>query len=251
MNKLIKAEWYRIRKSGTFFIYMITILILTFSMMFLVDRSFFQNTLNENALSLIGFASGFYPMLVGTIVSVTASMAHHAKIAYYEVMDGNKTSHILLSKHIVYLAIAMTLFIIPTVTSFAFCYIKNGAGEMQEPLWFFVLFTLILFRIVISAVNIAMSTKKLIVCAIFGYIRSFLETMIVLPFMMIGDIKNNQSIIDFGENLKDIFIPFQIEKIAAHCHETKFVIAVIASAVIDIVLGYFIAYRSYKRKQFN
>lgn len=253
MNKLVKAEWYRLRKSGTFLFYTVLVCVLCVAVAFLGNKKFFDSTLSINAIAvLFGTGSFMYPVFISTMLCVVASMGHHSKIAYYEIMDGNKTSHIILSKHVVYLAIVLCLFLIPMLSLFGYSCIKNGSGELiDKPIWFFILFAVIILRIVIGAVNIAMVLKKLVTCAIFSYSRFFLEALAILPFQIIGEINKNQVLLDIADFIKDVTLSFQIENLTMNCNDTRFIVLVISSAVLEIVFGYFMAYRSYKKKKFN
>ena len=253
MNKLVKAEWYRLRKSGTFLFYIVLVCILCVAVALLGNRKFFESDLSTNAFAvLFGVGSFMYPVFISTMLCVVASMGHHSKVAYYEIMDGNKTSHIILSKHIVYLPIVLCLFLIPMLSLLGYSCVKNGSGELiDKPIWFFVLFAAIILRIVIGSINIAMVLKKLVTCAVFSYGRMFIEALAILPFQIIGETQKNSDILKIADFIKDVTVSFQIENLTTNCNDTRFIVLVIASAVFEIVFGYCMAYRSYKKKKFN
>lgn len=119
MSNLLKAEWHRIRRSGTILIMLIfaEIVFVLFSFSSgKLDFSF--HTFIETGSFAIVFA------LIGITVIITDT--YNTRMAFYEVMNGTSAHKIVLSKFILSLIMVICLYFLPVCVILFIC-----DGEMM------------------------------------------------------------------------------------------------------------------------
>lgn len=250
MHKLVNAEWYRLRKSGNYlkFLIFVSLIFILFSF---TGGKIQDRDLYSFMYEYLSIASVFIPALLGTMLAVTIGNIYGNKTAHYEVMDGNNTHAIILTRVVVYMPIVITLYLIPALV-FIFIAYSNGTAGISHPTVLILLFVLIVIRMSLSAIFCVMSLKNHVAGALIPYARAMLESLIPISTMaFIPNAGSNQSLIKALDYIFAVFAPEQMAKIIDKTDDMKYIIIVIASCIFDIALGYFCCIRSYNRKNFK
>lgn len=181
---------------------------------------------------------------VTLIIAVSLAVSYENKILHFDMMAGNKISHIIISKVIVtapVVALFMTL-CVGVVSLYGAS--KGGVGDTKLLLEYLGIYTCINFRVITVALLI-MTIFKGAVGALVVFIRVAIIDMVpmVILTMMIEDGKDVGDIPKFISSMQYTYLngaPL----------ESSFVIVVIVSMVVEILLMYVLSYISHKKKAF-
>ena len=160
MRRLMTAEWYRLRHSGNF----LWLMLATGLLIFLMPASSGTEWLNGTVVEgLQNYADVFllYGAFLGTFIGLCVGMPFYSHLAYYEVMDGHKTLHILLSKLVVYCSIFMAELAVLFTGYFTFLGCRNGMGELSLPVLRFAMLAVSMLRILCVSVLIPLCLRKI------------------------------------------------------------------------------------------
>lgn len=245
MNRLIKAEWYRIRKSSKFIFYIIFICASFILMSVLSDLGISRITVSKSMQEYAAASIVFMPPFISILASIIIGMAYNNKTALYEVMCGNKIRNIILSKVIVtsnVITVTLTLFFCTYYVVIGFI---NGIGDLKQiPLRIF-LFIVVIFHFCVIGILIMTFTRHLVGVALV-WIR-----MAVIEGILIGLIKwvsNNTDNPEKLVNVTDWFINYQLIDIFTTKISLQLSFAVIISLVIEFVFWFGLSYISMKKK---
>ena len=242
MAKLIKAEWYRLRHSGIFVFLLFALSFLMVIFPVVNGSEYFTESIAYNIPEFIGISQTAVPMFIGTIISAALGMIFSNRTGYYEVMDGNKTSHIILRKVAVYSITSLAAYCIPAGIYFAYTGIANGTGGYKNLPMFALLFVIIFLHIITSSVLVVLITKSL-AGAVFPYARFFIIEMMFFEVT--------------GATIKGIdkaavwFPTQQLTFLKRESYDSDFIIKVFLSFLIEFIILYLFAYITYKKKNFR
>lgn len=244
MNKLISAEWYRARKCNHLFRWTLIV------MAFFTYIGFYESgILDDNLTVTQGFAG-----IVGTtsaglvyislIIAASLAISYENKLLHFDMMAGNKISHIIISKVIV-MAPVTTLFMSLCIGACAlYGASKTGVGDVKLLLEYIGIYTCINFRLITVSLLI-MTIFKGVIGVLVVFVRVTLIDMIpmVILSMMIED---GHSVSDFAKVISSM----QYSYLNGEPLEGKFVALVIISMVVEIIVMYVLSYISHKKKLF-
>lgn len=171
MSRLIKAEWYRFTHANSFVFWLLIICLVNILLQYSVDFNLLNYNLEEfmnGYIQSVGFMS--IQMFVPVFVAVIVGFGYMRKTAYYEVMAGNKLSHIILSKVVVDAFVVagcvfLSFLILPTIIG-----IKNGLGGAENIILRAALLLVIFLHTCISAVLMTTAIRHF-VAAMAIYLR--------------------------------------------------------------------------------
>ncbi|MCM1180758.1 MAG: hypothetical protein NC347_10910 [Clostridium sp.] len=248
MNRLLKAEWYRVRHSSGLMKWLAIICLIGMGLPLMGDFEFYQQDLTEYLYSSADSITMFLPFFLGTFCAVSMGIAYMNKTAYYEVMAGNKISEILLSKAIVdalFAAAAQFLF-------FGVCWIivgiNHGKGAIKQlPIRMF-LFLVILIHICLAGVLIATAVRH-IAAAVLAYLRF---AVFDFAFLFIVQIFEDFIPAAAVPKIVDWFAVMQLSKVLNHEWEITghLVLAVIMSMLLEAGIWYVISYVGMRKKMY-
>lgn len=243
MNRLVKAEWYRVTK--TYHLLLWSVILCAFLT--------FVGWLQISEESLSGIQSmGEFMEFAGMIMSYLAMFvggmyvtSYENKMLNYEIMAGNKISHILLSK-----AVLIAPILTAIVTGFVgFIYIyfgeQNGYGDSEYVVAKFLLFAGAILRACLCSIFIMTTFKSVI-----GMFVVFLRFMVfeVIGTMIITLMVEN------SDNLSHLFcimIQGQMTEFAMPTLTTGAIVVCIVSGIVETLFWYVLSYNSYKKRLFS
>lgn len=248
MNKLMKAEGYRVLYSSNFFKWLMGLNAILVVLVFITDFDVLNGTMTDFAIMFGYNTSTCAPIILAILCAAIAGMPFQNKTFQYEVMAGNKISHIMLSRVVVITGIVTMVFCLFMGGGFAYCGLKNGIGTMQQLGIRMMLYVVIVIRVCIISILITLAVRQMsgliFVCLrvlVFEMASAWVDYLVA----MLGWPKSVLA-------LKDWFMMEQAIKIFEETVtiDSKFVIAVIASCILEGIFWYVISYRSMTRKNF-
>lgn len=246
MNKLIKAEWYRLTHSGSYFKFLMFTCIASSLLNLLMEVELLEKPLFDNIVAMGQIFSMFMPMLIGTTIAAALSNAFQNRTTFYEVMDGSSISAIIGSKLVVYGATVCVIFGAAAGSYFSYIGFANGLGETKEPVIFALLFFIISLRIVLSSVLTTLWARKMVVAVCIPYVRyEMLEGF--LPIILMECFPSSEKLAD----VLSIFPVVQFGNLATPTYETDFIVMVVVSALVELTALFIIVYMGYKKKKFR
>lgn len=249
MNRLMKAEWYRIRHSSKLMRWLLFVCMWGFVFPLMEDFEVYKYNLTEHLFIAQGTMGVILMCYLATFSTVLVGMSYMNKTAYYEVMAGNKISKILLSKVVVnasLVTVVQSLFFGVCWTLIA---INNGKGEIKQlPLRIF-LFVIIIFHACIVGVLIATSIRS-IAAAVLTYLRFAAFEMIIL---MVIQIFRDSIPVKTAERIVDWFSMMKITKILSYEYEitNHLIFTVVAGMLLEATVWYVISYVGMKKKLYK
>ena len=249
MNRLMKAEWYRVRHSSGLKRWMIIICLfsIAFTFLTLTDSNVINQNLTEN-LYWSGESYFFIMYCLAVISAVIVGTGYSNKIAYYEVMAGNKISGMLLSKVLVDAVFVTVASSLSLDIFWAIIGIHNGIGLIKQLPLRFILLAVIFFHICSTGVLIA-TTVQHTIGAVASYLRfSVFEMLVPFSIELFGNFST-----ETGTKISDWFIMLQLSKILNYeCRITDHLIfATIFGTLIEAAIWYAISYMRMKKKLYH
>ena len=249
MNKLIRAEFYRLRHTGHLFWYAILIPMLFIFMPIPLCRESLDKPLDMSLESLGTMCVLVYNFFPALAAGISGQLFNKGKLGYYEVMAGNKPYKIILSKVFSDGVFFSVIYTVCVLAFYVFLAVKNGFGDFTHPFIRLVLFAVVMTHLVMSSIMIMMATKKPVSAVVLSYVRFMVFDIAFMPAMIA------------------IATKLGAEKVALHIGymivfnqlELSVMSPIDVTAVLHIVLGflaefgfwYIIVYRGIKKKRFN
>ncbi len=242
MNRLIHAEWYRVRKTYGLFKW-IFIFISLIALATLLDADLTKTDSLTLLATYIGNQSIASVMLAFLLCGCFA-LSYENKLLYYDVMAGNKISHIILSKCIPFVPIIVLFELLIGAALSGLAGMTNGFGDLDKWLSYLGVFTCINFRVVMSVVLIMTAFKSILGLSIVFIRFAVLDVtfiMIIAPF----------TTSPAGEKIAGLVTMTQYMALNGRSAvSASFAGRVIATMMIEIGLWYVISYISHKKKLF-
>lgn len=243
MNRLMKAEWLRVRKSSHFTIWIIGICLL---LNWMTVINVMPDAEKSGSSLLIMSLDTMFMLISAVLPALTACMVgiHFSnKTAYYEVMAGDKISHIIFSKLVVIgLGVGALFGIVYVGIQAGFC-IAYGVGEFDDLALRLALVVIIFLHLSLLGVVIGTALKH-VIAPVLGYMKVMMLDSI---FMLVLSLIFEDSVM---EKISGWFITSQFSMICMHEISNTLVLQIIASAIIDVALWYVLSYIGYKHKTF-
>ncbi|MBD5545044.1 MAG: hypothetical protein HDR01_12640 [Lachnospiraceae bacterium] len=249
MNRLMKAEWYRVRHSSKLIKWLLVLCVFCVVLPLFVDIEVIQGTLAENLMAeqsaLTVFMAGFLSVFSAVIVGI----AYMNKTAYYEVVAGNKIYQIVFSKVLVdAILVSVSVFVCLGIYWIVIgaC---NGIGEIgQLPLRFGLLF-FVFFHICTSGILIITSVRQMI-GAVLVYLRFALVETAVMFLVQIFE----ESIPEkMTGKIADWFTILKLTKILSFEYEitNHLIFTVIAGFLIESAVWFGVSYIGMKKQLYK
>lgn len=244
MNRLISAEWYRARKSAHALRRTLILII------FFVGMGFFDTYSYVDDITVTKGFGDFFGMFSAMNIYITIAVgcifafSYENKLLHFDMMAGNKISHIILSKVIV-LAPMITLFSTACIAiASAIVANKIGIGDMSIFVSDLLLFICIDFRVMVSAILIMTIFKGAIGVGII-FVR-FTAFDLFLAFIV-------SLLSDGNEIFGKILMTFTSVEYSC-LNGTKLasgdVVITVVSMIVEILVWYVLSYISHKKKAF-
>lgn len=247
MNRLMRAEWYRVRHSSNLIKWLFALCMICVALPVLGDIGVLQRNLSENLMAaqiaLTMFVVGFLLIFSAVIVGIS----YMNKTAYYEVMAGNKIYQIVFSKVFVdAVLVSVSVFLFLGVY-WAVIGICNGIGEIKRlPLRLCLLF-LVFFHVCTIGILILTSVRQMI-GAVLVYFRFVVAEMFVI-FQVLEDVIPEQIL----EKVMDWFTMIKLNKLLSFEYEitNHLIFTVIAGILIESAFWFGITYMGMKKKLYK
>ncbi len=248
MVRLLRAEWFRVRNSCH---YPRWAALIWFSLVLLpIVASFaFDEITVANYMGLIKVVVLFIALFLGAFISVCIGMNYQNKTAYYEIMEGNTISTMIISRVIVYVTFMTCGLCTLFGAAVGILSIVNGIGEINKLPLRFILFVVIIIHICIVSSLIAISIRSLAALVFIVLRFELLEGIctMILPAILIDELNFKESAV---QNLSNWFILSQFEQVLIGTVDITFVMIVIASLFIEGIFLYIVAILSMKKREF-
>ncbi len=248
MTRLIRAEWYRLSHSSIFLPLIVIVSLLSLGMAPLNHggfAEFFEASFDETLYSLGAGLQVGLTMMISTMTAVACGMAYANRTAYYEIMDGNSVSSILMSRLFVYVPLTTVSFLLPFFGLCAYIIVQNGTVEYNDLPQFFIITTCVFLRMITFCILSTMLFKSLLGAAM-PYLRYMTIEMLGFEMLMAveQDPEKNKAILNVYECL-----PMgQIMALFEPSLPDTLVIKAVVGLVIEFSIIYILAYISGKKK---
>ena len=249
MNRLIKAEFYRLRHTGHLFWYAL-IIPMAFIFMPIVlcwDRLDMPlDTSLESLGTMCVLVYNFFPVMVA---GISGQLFNKGKLGYYEVMAGNKASNIIMSKVLSDGVCFSGLYTVCVSAFYIYLGIKNGVGEMTHPILRFVLFALVMTHLVMSSIMIMMASKKPVAAAVFSYLRFMVFDIAVMPALIF--VANTLGLEKVALHIGYMIIFNQLELTVMSPIDLTAILHIVLGFLGEFVFWYIVVYKGIKKKKFS
>lgn len=249
MLKLAKAELYRFFKSGIFskvliaLSVLIPIVIIILAWAFKLHDKPLDIFLMESQMPLVMIANLAFP----TVFCVYTGTAYNSRLAYYEIMDGNKPLKIVVTK---ILSLGLTISTILYVPFALMCGIVgavNGFGAMENPILFFVLTYVLFSHIAIVVMLYSMLSRNLVLSSFVPYLRFGIIDLFIAMFGEMYFLADGKEVPGF----MNILAYNQLAHITDSVYSNSMIVYTILSSLVEIVIASILVIMVYRKKQFK
>lgn len=247
MNRLIKAEMYRIRHAGLLK-WMVLVCLIMGILPMLVDLQWYEKTGSEFLFRLSETIS-MGAVFVGIFISVSIGLNYHNKTAYYEIMEGHKISSIIFSRLILY-GTLMTAGISLVVGGLLLIVgAGNGMGDATNICLRLVLSAVIIVHVCAVSVLLSVSVRNLLTAVVVVYLRFAVLDTIFGAILSMWAIQISG--VNFAERVSDWFVFAQLQRVLSMDLSGHCIAAVFLSLILESTLWFALAYRGMKKKKFR
>lgn len=249
MNRLMRAEWYRVRHSSNLIKWLIALSVICVALPLLMDIEILQRSLAENLMASQTALTIFTVAFLAIFSAVIVGIAYMNKTAYYEVMAGNKIYQIVFSKVFVDAALVSVSVFLCLGIYWTVIGVCNGIGEIDRlPLRLCLLF-LVLFQICVTGILIATSVRH-ILGTVLVYFRFDVAETFIIALLPIFEEKLPKSMLT---RIMDWFTVTKLTKILSFEYEITdhLIFAVIAGLLIESAVWFGISYIGMKKKLYK
>ena len=248
MCKLIRAEMYRLFHSGSYVRVMLLTALVMALMPLLVDFSLLDKNLAENMETFL-LTGSMLIMYVPFVSVFFVTAGYMKKTAYYEVMAGNKTAHIIGSKLLVDgVGIGVITFILALILE-AVVVIKNGTGGVPELPARVFLFFVICLHIMLLTVFVGLAVKHFAAAAVLFLRIQLLDMMPAFLVPMLAEKLEMSE--ETAVRILRLTLSQQIMDVFRADITSELVIITVGSLVAEAALWYGIAYVTMKKKMYR
>lgn len=252
MIGLIKAEWYKLLHTGILKYFIVLCFIFPVTIM-MADLNWYKMTLSENIFLFAQNTVMMMPMFLSLAISVPIGLSYQSRTAYYEIMDGRKTCEIIFSKVILYTLIFVAGITVTCGAYFGILGAINGLGNLSDIPLRFMFVEIIIIRICTVSVLISMLIKHIIGLAVSILRFMILDNLLLMlttPINAYSDSGSDLTAIT-AQSSSNWFISGQMTKILSADIDSKLIIAIFITFIIEFAIWYVLTYISYKHKKFK
>lgn len=183
MNRLIKAESFRLRKH-VFFLIVCAILLGLIPTVSALDVDL-RNANLEIQMKQSSMIIMFFMMIFPAIFAgVTGTLYDGGKIGFYEIMAGNKACSIVFSKILTDGLFFLLLTVVSTCGYYAYVGISKGVGNLNHMPVRMLLIILVLAHVVFCSVLVTLCFRQVKTGMIMNFMRFWLVDILFFPFLM-------------------------------------------------------------------
>lgn len=246
MNRLMRAEWYRVRHSSKLIKWLAVLCIICVALPLLADIEVLQRNLADNLMAAQTSVTIFMAAFLSIFSAVIVGIAYMNKTAYYEVMAGNKIYQIVFSKVLVDAVLVNGAVFLSLSVYWIMIGVHNGIGEIDRlPLRFFLLF-LVLFHVCTGGILIVTAVRQ-ILGAVLVYLRfAVAETLLLFVVQMFEERIPEQ----MTAKIAEWFTVIKLTKILSFEYEITghLVFTVFAGFLIESAVWFGISYIGMKKQ---
>lgn len=249
MNRLVKAEWYRISHSSNLIKWIIFICIILFIMPAMTDIRFYEKDVSQNLFILSDVTTIFGTIFTVVLISICIGISYQNKMAYYEIMEGHSIANIIFSKLLLYISIMVSGVAVPYGIFLAVMAWKNGVGESDKILLRIAL--LLIIYIHICAVSVLITTSvRYMVAAVLVFLRfDVLESILIMIPLAISEFTELKSI--HAGRISEWFVMPQYQEVLKGRIDTYIIAAVILSFLLECAFWFAVSYAGMKKKKYR
>ena len=249
MNRLTKAEWFRLRHTGHLIWYVIIIAIAFLFMPYILCMDRLDQPLDVLLPSIATLVIMMYNFIPAGIAGISGQVYNKGKIGYYEVMAGNSPHSIIMSKVCSDGVFFSVIGIISTLGFYIFMAIRNGLGNVDHPFIRLGLYSVVMIHMVLISIMIMMTSKKPITGAVLAYIRFMIFDIAVFNVAMA--VARHFELFTIEENVMHMIVMNQMEMAMLAPINKMVVLHIVFGAMFEFAFWYIIVYRGIKKKRFN
>lgn len=244
MNRLMRAEWYRVKKTYHLFWWAIALCI-AIPYIAYVDMGLNNTGTGMNLFNMSVETSMMLVMYLPLLVGGMYVTAYENKVLCYEMMAGNSTNKIIFSKLLTVVPVMAVLESCVLLSPVIFYGVKNGYGDTSYLAAKIVLIVVICIRSISCAIMIMNTFRSAV-----GMFVIFLRYIVAegVGFILVALLANvNKSLI----NIMFCLIQGAIECAGATEMATKTFAICIISSVVEMIFWYVLSYNSYRKRWFS
>ena len=249
MNRLIKAEWYRLTKSrGILFWIVVGTLFFTVHP-FLNALDHFDADLSTQLMNSSPVFFILIMVLPPAYALVTGKLYNKGKLGYHEIMTGNDCFKIVCSKLLTEGVLFSLLCTLALSTFYIIICFRNGVGALDHILIRFILYIVIFMHIAFCSVLIALCVRKPGVGAVVCYFRFILFDMAGLPllFWLTGTVLGFERV---AFHIMHLSLMNKMQMLFSEALSTRLILHILLGFVLEVLLWYAIIYRGMKKKKY-
>lgn len=251
MNRLLKAEIYRLKHTGhlTWWAYFVTVCLVVMTYFLCLDRLQMKLPLDEILPSLGTIVILVFNFVPAGVAGISGQLYNKGKLGHYEVMAGNSPSSIIFSKVLADGGFFSFLTIIATTAFYVFVGIRNGIGNVDHPCIRLLLFSIAVIHVVVCSVMIMMYSKKVQVGAFLAYFRFMIFDIGVINVGMIIAEKLGFNTLKY--HLAHMLMMNQLQMAALDEISVTLVLHIVIGAIAEFIFWYVLVYWSIKKRKYN
>ena len=249
MNKLIRAEFYRLRHTGHLFWYAILLPMLFIFMPYILCMDQMDKPLDELIESLGTMCVLVYNFFPAMVAGFAGQLFNKGKLGYYEVMAGNKPSHIIMSKIFSDGVFFSVIYTVCVSAFYVFLGIKNGVGTMTHPLIRLALFAVVMTHLVVSSIMIMLASKKAVSAVVLTYVRFMVFDIAFMPALAFAFTKLGFE--NVATHLGYMIVFNQLELTAMSPIDMTSILHIVLGFLGEFIFWYIIVYRGIKKRRFT
>lgn len=250
MNRLVRAEFYRIGHTGFFLRALLLFFLVLLFFPLVTDFEFFSRTLADDRESIM-MGILVCMMFLPAVVSLFVAHGYMKKTAYYEVMAGRKSSHIIGSKLITEGLFLGTVYFIAVIGLGFVVVIKNGVGGVADLGPRFLMLFFVCLHLTVIGTLIGMTIKNYVACLV-AYARfaglDMMISAILLPVLQMKGILGKTAC----QRFQYCMINTQIETVCRSAEvSAEAVLFCVVSFFVEAIVWYVLVYVTMKKKWYK
>ncbi|MDE5967158.1 MAG: hypothetical protein K2G89_10040 [Lachnospiraceae bacterium] len=252
MNRLVRAEWYRLTHWKVLVRWMVIVFVVSISMVIFLygEENIYAMPLSDFLTCTIDTYIMPFFMFFPAYISVAIGMSYQYKTAYYEVMAGSRISHIVGSKIMVYAGSMTVLITLVYSGIFAFWGVKNGTGDLSRIPLRLVLFLVLVLHICAVAVLMTTAVRHMVAVVMLILYFNVIQGAIMIVINLLCDTSSA-----FYYRLCSWIPIAQLQLIGEAQHsayvDTYLLFAMIASMILDMGFWYAVSYIGMKKRLYR
>ena len=247
MNRLIKAESFRLRKH-VFFVIVCAILlglIPTVSALNVDLRNANLEIQIKQSSMIIMFFMMIFPAV---FAGVTGTLYDGGKIGFYEIMAGNKARSIIFSKILTDGLFFLLLTVVSTCGYYTYVGFCKGVGNLDHMAVRVLLIILVLAHVVFCSVLVTLCFKQVKTGMIMSFMRFWLVDILFFPFLMwlFGTVLNMPSL---AMHFSYMCLTNQLMILVSEPMHAMITWHVLLGFAAEFALWYFIIYLEFRKRK--